>query len=213
MSTATPHPQVTRGAMFVLAAPSGAGKSSLVREVLRVDAHLRLSISHTTRPPRPGEQDGREYHFVSRDAFAAMHAAGEFLESAEVYGNCYGTSQAWIRSQLEAGEDVLLEIDWQGARQVKALFPGCTSVFILPPSLDALRERLQGRGTDSSEVIQRRLNAARDDLSHVGEFEYVIINNEFSHAVEDLAAIVRAQRMQRARQFLRHPEILPNLDL
>ncbi len=199
--------------MVLLAAPSGAGKSSLVQALLERDPALRLSISHTTRPPRPGEQDGREYHFIDRASFLAMMAAGEFLESAEVYGNHYGTSSAWIRQQLDAGEDVLLEIDWQGAQQVRTLFPDCTTVFILPPSLVDLEARLVGRGTDSLEVIARRLAAAREDISHVGEFEYVIINIDFSVAVEDLAAIVRAQRLKRVRQVLRHPEILPNLDL
>ncbi len=203
----------TRGSMVLLAAPSGAGKSSLVQALLERDPALRLSISHTTRPPRPGEQDGREYHFIDRASFLAMMAAGEFLESAEVYGNHYGTSSAWIRQQLDAGEDVLLEIDWQGAQQVRTLFPDCTTVFILPPSLVDLEARLVGRGTDSLEVIARRLAAAREDISHVGEFEYVIINIDFSVAVEDLAAIVRAQRLKRVRQVLRHPEILPNLDL
>lgn len=203
----------TSGCVFVVAAPSGAGKSSLVRELLAREAGLRLSVSHTTRPPRPGEQDGRDYHFVSRERFDAMRQAGEFLEHAEVYGNGYATSAAWIQGQLAAGEDVILEIDWQGARQVRALFPECASVFILPPSLQALRERLEGRGTDSQEVIERRLAAAREDLSHVDEFEYVIINAEFFRAVEDLSAIVKAQRCRRQRQFLRHPEILPILDL
>ncbi len=201
------------GSVIVVAAPSGAGKSSLVRELLKRDPGLRLSVSHTTRPPRPGEQDGRDYHFVSREHFDAMRSGGEFLEHAEVYGNGYATSSAWIRSQLDAGEDVILEIDWQGARQVRALFPDCASVFILPPSLGALRERLEGRGTDSQEVIERRLAAAREDLSHVEEFEYVIINVEFFVALEDLSAIVRALRCRRPRQFLRHPEILPILDL
>jgi guanylate kinase len=206
-------PDGTRGGVFVVAAPSGAGKSSLVRELLGRDDGLRLSVSHTTRPPRPGEEDGREYHFVSRARFEEMRLADEFLESAEVYGNGYATSSAWIRSQLQAGEDVILEIDWQGARQVRSLFPECVSIFILPPSLATLRERLEGRGTDSREVIERRLAAAREDLSHVDEFEYVIINADFFVAVEDLSAIVKAQRCRRPRQFLRHPEILPILDL
>jgi guanylate kinase len=208
MSTTASSP----GCIFVVAAPSGAGKSSLVRELLARDPGLLLSVSHTTRAPRPGEVNGREYHFVSRPDFDAMRTRGEFLEWAEVYGNGYATSSAWIKTHLDAGEDVILEIDWQGARQVRALFPDCVSVFILPPSLAALRERLEGRGTDSQEVIERRLASAREDLSHVAEFEYVIINAEFFVAVEELAAIVKAQRCQRQRQFLRHPEILPILD-
>lgn len=202
-----------QGCVFVIAAPSGAGKSSLVREMLHRDSSLRLSVSHTTRTPRSGEVDGREYHFVSRARFEEMRLNGAFLESAEVYGNAYGTSSVWISEQLDAGEDVLLEIDWQGARQVRTLFPECVSIFILPPSLEALRERLEGRGTDSAEVIARRLSAAREDLSHVNEFEYVIINVGFFDAVEDLAAIIRSQRLRRSRQFLRHPDVLPRLDL
>ena len=207
------EPDGPQGTIFVIAAPSGAGKSSLVSELLARTPGLHLSVSHTTRPPRPGEKDGREYHFVSRLRFAEMRAAGEFLESAEVYGNGYATSAAWIRTTLADGVDVILEIDWQGARQVRRLFPACVSVFILPPSLETLRERLLARGTDSPDVVARRLAAAREDMSHVGEFEYVIINIRFFDAVEDLAAIVRAQRCRRQRQLTRHPEILPPLDL
>jgi guanylate kinase len=201
------------GSIFLIAAPSGAGKSSLVKELLMRDARLHLSISHTTRPPRPGEQDGREYHFVSREQFNAMRDAGEFLESAEVYGNGYGTSAHWIRSQLAQGNDVLLEIDWQGAQQVRKLFPACIDIFILPPSLGSLEQRLIGRGTDTKEVISRRLASAHEDLSHAGEFEYVIINDQFSDAVDDLAAVVRSGRCRRQQQFLRRPQILSTLYL
>jgi guanylate kinase len=201
------------GSIFLIAAPSGAGKSSLVKELLVRDARLHLSISHTTRPPRPGEQDGREYHFVSREQFNAMRDAGEFLESAEVYGNGYGTSAHWIRSQLAQGNDVILEIDWQGAQQVRKLFPACVDIFILPPSLETLEKRLIGRGTDTQEVIGRRLAAAREDLSHAREFEYVIINDQFSYAVDDLVAVVRSGRCRRQQQFLRRPPIMTTLDL
>jgi guanylate kinase len=201
------------GSIFLIAAPSGAGKSSLVKELLVRDARLHLSISHTTRLPRPGEQDGREYHFVSREQFNAMRDAGEFLESAEVYGNGYGTSANWIRSQLAQGNDVILEIDWQGAQQVRKLFPACVDIFILPPSLETLEKRLIGRGTDTPEVIDRRLAAAHEDLSHAREFEYVIINDQFSNAVDDLVAVVRSGRCRRQQQFLRRPQILTTLDL
>jgi guanylate kinase len=201
------------GSIFLIAAPSGAGKSSLVKALLAKDSRLHLSISHTTRPPRPGEQNGREYHFVSRETFNQMREAGEFLECAEVYGNGYGTSAKWIRSQLAQGNDVILEIDWQGAQQVRKLFPACIDIFILPPGLDTLEQRLKGRGTDSQEVIDRRLAAAHEDLSHAGEFEYVIINDQFSDAVEDLVAVVRSGRCRRQQQFLRRPQILTTLDL
>jgi guanylate kinase len=201
------------GSIFLIAAPSGAGKSSLVKALLNKDARLHLSVSHTTRTPRQGEQDGREYHFISRDQFNAMREAKEFLESAEVYGNGYGTSAKWIRNELAQGNDVLLEIDWQGAQQVRTLFPACVDIFILPPSLESLEQRLIGRGTDTKEVISRRLAAAHEDLSHAGEFEYVIINDQFSDAVDDLAAVVRSGRCRRQQQFLRRPPIMTTLDL
>lgn len=196
------------GQIFIVAAPSGAGKSSLVAALVASDPGIRLSISHTTRAPRAGETDGREYHFVSHDTFRAMESRGEFLESAEVYGNFYGTSSADIRSSLEQGQDVVLEIDWQGARQVRALFPNAISIFILPPSLDALRERLLARGKDPLPVIERRLALAREDLSHENEFDYAIINNEFAEAAKDLAAIVRAARCRRDRQLPRYAALI-----
>lgn len=194
------------GLLFIVAAPSGAGKSSLVNAVLAEDSTLRLSISYTTRAPRDGETDGREYHFVDRDRFLALRDADEFLESAEVHGNFYGTSRRQIAEGLAAGSDIVLEIDWQGARQVRALFADTVGIFILPPSMDELARRLRGRGKDSEATIARRLANARDEIAHVGEFDYVIINNDFDAARRDLAAVVRAARLTLPRQRLRNPE-------
>jgi guanylate kinase len=195
------------GCLFIVAAPSGAGKSSLVNAVLAEDPLLRLSISYTTRPPRPGESNGREYHFVGRDAFLAMAAAGDFLESAEVHGNFYATSQRQIEQIRAGGRDALLEIDWQGAQQVRRIFPDAIGIFILPPSRAALRERLVARGQDSAAVIERRLAAAEDEMSHVAEFDYAIINNDFDEARRDLAAVIRAARLTLARQSAQHPDL------
>jgi guanylate kinase len=192
------------GNLFIVAAPSGAGKTSLVRALLARDGRVRLSVSYTTRAARPGEEDGRDYHFVSREQFSAMRDAGEFLENAEVYGNFYGTSEQWIRSAMAAGDDILLEIDWQGAAQVRRLFAQAIGVFIVPPSLDVLHQRLTGRGQDSHAVIEHRMAAAREDISHVGEFDYVIINDDFSVAVEDLSAVFRTQRLTATRQLAQH---------
>lgn len=199
------------GNLFIVTAPSGAGKTSLVRALLAADANVQLSISYTTRPMRPGEADGRDYHFVSREQFQEMLGKGEFLESAEVYGNFYGTSQTWINQVTESGKDILLEIDWQGAAQVRRIFPAAIGVFILPPSLPALQERLQGRGQDSAEVIVRRMEAAREDISHVGEFDYAIINDEFDVAVDDLRAVFRAERLKIDRQLARHRDLISML--
>lgn len=199
------------GNVFVVSAPSGAGKTSLVRALLEADPQVRLSVSYTTRPPRPGEVDGVHYHFVSVEQFMEMLNRGDFLESAQVYGNYYGTSQRWIEEQLAAGTDILLEIDWQGAAQIRRLMPKAVSIFILPPSLEALRARLQGRGQDTEEVIERRLAAAREDMSHVGEFDYVIINDDFSTASQDLQAVVRAQRLRVEGQLARHASLLKEL--
>jgi guanylate kinase len=195
------------GNLFIVAAPSGAGKTSLVRELLARDGRVRLSISYTTRAPRPGETDGRDYHFVSKAEFIAMLDAGEFLESAEVYGNYYGTSEHWIREAIAAGDDILLEIDWQGAAQVRRQFAAAIGVFIVPPSLETLYHRLTGRGQDSHEVIERRMAAAREDISHVGEFDYVIINDDFAEAVADLCALFRSRRLKTARQLARHASL------
>lgn len=199
---------MSAGRLFVVVAPSGAGKTSLVQALLAEEPRLRLSVSFTTRAPRPGEVDGRDYHFVSRERFEAMVAAGEFLEHANVYGNLYGTARSAVAAQLAGGDDVMLEIDWQGARQVRALFPGLVGIFILPPSVDALRARLTGRGKDSPEVIARRLAAAREDLSHVLEFEYIIVNDRFDAALADLRSVVRTARLARDRWQADNPGFL-----
>jgi len=197
------------GCLFIVSAPSGAGKSSLVKAALAEDKRLTLSVSFTTRPPRAGELNGREYHFVDRKTFEAMLERGEFLELAEVHGNHYGTSQKWIAEARAKGLDILLEIDWQGAQQVRRTFPDAVGIFIVPPSpvLPELERRLRGRGQDSEEDIQRRLRAAREEIAHAAEFDYVIINKEFEEAKRDLAAVVRSARLKLACQGARHPEI------
>jgi guanylate kinase len=195
------------GLLFVITAPSGAGKSSLIGALLKEDHRLMLSVSYTTRAPRPGEREGREYHFVSETAFAAMLERGEFLESAEVHGNRYGTSHRAISEAMAAGRDLVLEIDWQGAEQVRKLLPGCVGIFILPPSLAELERRLRARGHDSEAVIRRRMENAREELLHAPEFDYAIINSEFDVARRDLLAIIRAERLKTSRQIERHSEI------
>jgi len=200
-----------KGNVFIICAPSGAGKTSLVAELLRRDRNTQLSVSHTTRATRPGEQDGRDYHFVSRPTFEAMVERGEFLESAEVHGNLYGTSQNWIDCQRVRDVDIVLEIDWQGAQQVRKLIPDAIGVFVLPPSLAALRRRLNDRGQDSDAVIERRLQAAQGEIAHLAEFDYVIINNSFDDAVEDLVSIVRAARLRIAPQVSRHSDLINSL--
>ncbi len=187
------------GLLFVVTAPSGAGKSSLIDALLKDDPHLRLSVSYTTRAPRPGEANGREYHFVDEPMFIAMLNRGEFLESAEVHGHRYGTSQAVIREALARGQDLVLEIDWQGAQQVRKLHPGCVGVFILPPSVAELERRMRLRGQDADAVIRRRLASAEEEMSHAPEFDYVMINKDFDEAKKDLQAIVRVERLRKAR--------------
>ncbi len=199
------------GHLYIVTAPSGAGKTTLVRMLLENDSGIQLSISYTTRAPRTGEQDGREYNFVTMDAFRAMVARSEFLEWAEVHGNCYGTSRPWIEAEMAAGRDVLLEIDWQGAQQVRRLFPEAIGVFVLPPSMAELERRLTGRGTDSAEVIARRLAAAREEMRHVPEFDYVIINDDLQQALGDLLSVVRASRLRLQAQRDRHTGLFQSL--
>ena len=183
-----------KGRLFVITAPSGAGKTSLIDALMRADPSLKLSISYTTRAPRPGEKDGVDYHFVDDATFLAMRSRGEFLESAEVHGNRYGTSKGVITAALAKGEDLILEIDWQGAQQVRAIYPECVGIFILPPSIEELERRMRARGQDSDAVIRRRLDNAREELAHAGEFEYRIINKDFDTARRELAEIIQKER-------------------
>jgi guanylate kinase len=203
--------EIEQGTLYVISAPSGAGKTSLVAEMLKVDDRLGVSISHTTRPMRTGEKDGVNYHFVSRGEFEAMINRGDFLEHADVFGNYYGTSQVWVKDTLATGRDVILEIDWQGAAQVRHLLPECVGVFIVPPSPGALTERLTGRGTDAPEVVERRLNEAADECSHAIEFDYLVVNDDFGTALADLLAIVRCHRLRMRAQQVRHSQLLIRL--
>jgi len=203
------------GKLLVIAAPSGAGKSSLVKALLEKDPRLALSVSHTTRAPRGQEQDGREYWFTTREAFLAMIARGDFLEHAEVHGNLYGTSRSGIEARLAAGKDVVLEIDWQGALQIKALFPQALMIFVLPPSWDELERRLRGRGEDLPEVIAQRLANARHEVAQAERFDFVIINGYLEKALAELRAVVREQpeALRFAAQRDNHPEVFAALNL
>ena len=196
------------GLLFIVSSPSGGGKTSLVRALVEVEPEVRLSVSHTTRAARPGEVDGRDYHFVTPPVFERMLEAGEFLESAMIYGNRYGTSQKWIERERAAGHDVLLEIDWQGAQQVRRLMRQVVTIFILPPSPEVLESRLRGRGQDSEEIVSRRLAAARHEIAHVSEYDYVIINDDFNRAAQDLRSIIRAERLKLARQLARNVNLI-----
>ena len=197
--------------LFIVAAPSGAGKTSLVNALLANDPHLRLSISSTTRPARPGETDGEHYHFISRDDFRAAVERDEFLEHAQVFDHFYGTQRSHVAQLQAQGCDVLLEIDWQGARQIRRQAPGCVSIFILPPALDTLLQRLQRRGQDQPEVIARRMRDARNEISHYDEFDYLVVNDQFDQALADLQAILHARRLGRQRQGRRHAALLRDL--
>jgi guanylate kinase len=196
------------GALFIVSSPSGGGKTSLVKALLEAEPEVRLSVSYTTRPARPGEVNGYDYHFVALPVFERMLEAGEFLESAVIYGNRYGTSQKWIERERAEGRDVLLEIDWQGAQQVRRLMRQVVSIFILPPSPEVLEARLRGRRQDSEEVVARRLAAAREEIAHVSEYEYVIINDDFNRAAQDLRSIIRAERLKLARQLARNLKLI-----
>jgi guanylate kinase len=202
---------MAKGNLFVVTAPSGAGKTTLVAALLAADANVQLSISYTTRDPRAGEVNGKDYHFVERAEFERMINAGELLEHAEVYGNYYGTSQVWINQVIQNGRDILLEIDWQGAQQVRRLFPDAIGLFVLPPSLETLESRLRNRGKDSEEVIAKRMAVARTECSHVDEFDYVIVNEHIDDAVRDIVAVVRAQRLTLAGQSQRHTALISSL--
>ena len=205
----TEHP----GDLFVVAAPSGAGKSSLVKALLEIEAKLSVSISHTSRAPRGQEQDGREYHFVTAETFRDMVKADAFFEWAEVHGNLYGTSKAAIQDRLAHGEDVVLEIDYQGAMQVKALFPSAVLIFILPPSWDELRQRLMRRGDTEPEVIERRMAAARHEVAQAKHFDFVVVNAVFETALFDLKSVVHAQRLKYAAQLRHRAPVFRALDL
>jgi guanylate kinase len=200
------------GTLFIVAAPSGAGKTTLVGRLLAEDANVQHSISFTTRAPRPGEQNGREYHFIDGQRFLAMRERGEFAEWAEVHDNFYGTSRLWLEQRMKEGCDMLLEIDWQGAQQMRRQFPEAVGIFILPPSIAELENRLRRRGADSEDVIARRVAGALAEMRHVGEFDFVIINNDLDVALGELNAAVRASRLRFARQRARHPAVFRFLD-
>jgi len=202
---------VTKGTLYVISAASGAGKTSLVNAVLEQVSDIEVSVSHTTRAPRDGEVDGVNYHFVDRNRFQEMVNAGEFFESATVFGNMYGTSRQHIQEQLLKGRDVILEIDWQGARQIRQLMADCKSIYIAPPSIAALRERLTSRGQDDEVVIEKRMREAVSEMSHYAEFEYLVINDDFDEARENLAAIILGERMLLEHQQHKHAELLAEL--
>ncbi|MEY4597920.1 MAG: hypothetical protein RLZZ445_717 [Pseudomonadota bacterium] len=199
------------GNLYIVSAPSGAGKTSLVAKLLENDDRIRKSVSYTTRSPRLGENDGQHYHFVTPETFEKRAQAGDFLESATVHGNFYGTSRRWVEEQLAGGTDIVLEIDWQGAAQVRRLMPTAISIFILPPSFEALLQRLNSRAQDAPEVIATRLANAREEISHVHDFDYVIINAEFKAAAAELQDIVRAERLRTAHQLARHTALINRL--
>ncbi|GGY83780.1 guanylate kinase [Marinobacter zhanjiangensis] len=202
---------VEKGTLYVISAPSGAGKTSLVGEMIQADPRLGVSVSHTTRLMRQGEQDGINYHFVTRDQFEAMILRGEFLEHADVFGNYYGTSRVWVEQTLARGRDVILEIDWQGAAQVRRLLPDCVGIFIVPPSAAVLRARLTDRGTDAPEVVERRLDEAAEECRHALEFDYLVVNDDFGEALSQLLSIVTSQRLRIDRQEIRHQGLLSEL--
>jgi guanylate kinase len=199
------------GNLFIVSAPSGAGKTTLVDALLQRMPGVQVSVSHTTRTQRPGEQDGVNYHFVAREQFQQLLDAGDFLESAEVFGNCYGTSQRWVRNTLATGVDVVLEIDWQGAQQVRRLMPEAISIFVLPPSKSTLEQRLTGRGQDDPQVIAERMAKAVDEMSHFGEADYLVVNDQFATALDEICAVLTAARLRLGSQQKRHAALLASL--
>lgn len=203
--------QTVPGTLYVVAAPSGAGKSSLVNALIARLPFVYLSISHTTRPMRPGEKDGEHYHFVAAEEFLRRVGEGEFLEHAQVFDNYYGTSQKYVQDQLNLGHDVILEIDWQGAQQVRKLMPQCRSIFILPPSKEALQERLEKRQQDSDQIIARRMQDAVSEMSHYAEFDYLIVNDDFYKALDEMCTIFTARRVTIEQQEERHAELIAEL--
>ncbi|WP_293267894.1 guanylate kinase [Neptunomonas sp.] len=200
-----------KGTLYIISAPSGAGKTSLVKALLQQDQQVRVSVSHTTRDMRPGEQEGVDYNFVSMDTFDGLIAQQQFLEYADVFTNKYGTSQVWVESELDKGIDVILEIDWQGAEQVRQLMPDAVSVFILPPSQGELRKRLTGRGQDDSTVIDLRMSQAVSEMEHYPEFDYIVINDDFGVALLQLQAILTTQRLKQGVQTVRHADLMNDL--
>jgi guanylate kinase len=200
-----------QGQLYIVAAPSGAGKTSLVHVLINRYSDIAVSVSHTTRGMRPGEQDGVDYNFVDSERFAALIEQGDFLEHAEVFGNHYGTSRKWVQNRLDQGVDVILEIDWQGARQVRTQFPEALSIFIVPPSKSTLRTRLESRGQDKAEVIDRRMQEAASECSHYEEFDFIVVNENFEQAVSELGAIFISLRLTLAKQKVRHQDILSEL--
>lgn len=198
------------GTLYTVSAPSGAGKTSLVKALIESTEQIQVSVSHTTRPMRPGEIDGINYHFVSNEDFNAMLAEDAFLESAKVFDNQYGTSRSWVEETLQQGIDVILEIDWQGAEQIKKMLP-CTAVFILPPSKEELESRLTNRGQDDSDIIAKRMSEAQSEMSHYPSADFLVINDDFDTALGDLRALIRAKRLEKAQQQQRHAELLAKL--
>ncbi len=202
---------MTTGTLYIVSAASGTGKTSLLNVLLQQADNIAVSVSHTTRPMRPGEEDGKHYHFVDKSQFEALIEKGDFLEHAQVFGNYYGTSQSAVQQQLSTGIDVILEIDWQGAQQVRRLMPEAVSIFILPPSRQALQDRLTGRGQDSEEVITGRMNEAISEMSHFHEYDYVVVNDSFEVALAELKSIFQAERLSIARQSERHQAMIESL--
>lgn len=200
-----------KGTLYTISAPSGAGKTSLVKALIEASDHLQVSVSHTTRAKRPGEQDGVNYHFVSEAEFLALIDKNDFLEHAKVFANHYGTSRSWVEGALAQGEDVILEIDWQGAEQVRKQLPDTVSIFILPPSEATLLERLTSRGQDNQDTIKRRMAEAKSESSHFAEADFLVINDDFDGALADLMAIFRAQRLKLAKQRIKHADLLRDL--